>query len=231
MAIANTLHPAPSSSPLAALRVKRQLPLREVADRTGLSEAEIAWLEEGRVYMFRTADDALVAVLLYATALGVDQNEARELAGLPVAPRPLRANPAARLGVLGAIAAALIALAAALVLPGRSDDRAAALASRARAEALLPPPWRIDVDVLNGSGDINNTRRVATRIGAMAYRIHRVARAGRFDYPQTVVFFEPGGEANAVRLARQLGVVSKPLPGGDDPNRLVVVVGPRKGPG
>jgi transcriptional regulator with XRE-family HTH domain len=231
MAIASNLHPAPSSSPLAALRVKRQLPVREVADRAGLSEAEIAWLEEGRVYMFPTADDALVAVLLYATALGVDQGEARELAGLPVAPRPLRANPVARLLVLAGIAAALIALVAAFVVPGRSDDRAAVLAARARAEALLPPPWRIDVDVLNGSGDINNTRRVATLVGAMAYRIHRVARADRFDYPQTVVFFEPGGQANAVRLARQLGVVSKPLPGGHDPNRLVVVVGPQKGPG
>jgi hypothetical protein len=230
MSTASTVHPAPSRSPLAGLRVKRQLPVREVADWSGLTEAEIGWLEEGRVYMFRTTDDALVAVLLYAAALGVDQAEARELAGLPIGPRPLRANPVARLGVLGGIAVALIALVAAFVLPQGSDDRGAALA-RARAEALLPPPWRIDVDVLNGSGDINNTRRLATRIGAMAYRIHRVARADRFDYPQTVVFFEPGGQANAVRLARQLGVVSKPLPGGDNPKRLVVVVGPRKGPG
>jgi hypothetical protein len=34
-----------------------------------------------------------------------------------------------------------------------------------------------------------------------------------------------------VRLARQLGVVTKPLPGGTDPNRLLVIVGPQRGPG
>ena len=57
------------------------------------------------------------------------------------------------------------------------------------------------------------------------------SRADRFDYPQTAVYFAPGGKLVAVRLARQLGVTTKPLPGGDDPNRLVVIAGPARGPG
>ena len=95
----------------------------------------------------------------------------------------------------------------------------------------LPPPWRIDVDVLNGSGDILRTRQLASRIGALAYTIRHVGRADSFDYPQTAVYYERGGRANAIRLARRLGVVTKPLPGGANPRRLVVVVGPARGPG
>jgi hypothetical protein len=100
-----------------------------------------------------------------------------------------------------------------------------------QAGPTLPPPWRIAVDVLNGSGDIHHTRRVASRIGALGYLVERVSRADRFDYPQTAVYYPPGGRAVAVRLARQLGVATKPLPGGDDPRHLVVIAGPQRGPG
>jgi hypothetical protein len=65
----------------------------------------------------------------------------------------------------------------------------------------------------------------------MGYLIERVSRADRFDYRQTSVYYPPGGEALAARLARELGVATKPLPGGASPRRLVVVVGPAKGPG
>ena len=34
----------------------------------------------------------------------------------------------------------------------------------------------------------------------------------------------------AARLARQLGVGTRPLPGGDNRKRLVVIVGPHRGP-
>ena len=95
----------------------------------------------------------------------------------------------------------------------------------------LPPPWRIAVDVLNGTGDIVRTRQVASRIGALAYTIHRVGRADSFDYAQTAVYYERGGRANAIRLARRLGVITRPLPGGTNARRLVVVVGPQRGPG
>ena len=219
-------------SPLAQARLQRQLPLREAAAKAGLTEDEVTWLEDGRVYRFRTPDDALLALLLYASALEIDHREARGLAGLPVPPKPFEANPRKRLLVLGAVTAAAAALVAALVMPGRAEERArAAEAARVAAEARLPKPWFVAVDVRNGSGDINYTRRVASRIGALGYHIARVAKADRFDYPQTAVYYERGGRLIAERLGRQLGVASKPLPGGDDPRRLVVVVGPRRGPG
>lgn len=222
----------PSRSPLAQARLARQLPLREAAARAGLTEDEVAWLEEGRVYRFRTTDDAMLALLLYATAIGVDHREARQLAGLPVTVKPLDANPRGRLAALAAVAAALAALVAAVVLPGRAADRArAAEAAVAAQEARLPPTWEVRVDVFNGNGDINWTRQVATRIGALGYQVTRVARADRFDYAQTAVYYQPSGRALAARLARQLGVGAKPLPGGATPRRLVVIVGPHRGPG
>jgi transcriptional regulator with XRE-family HTH domain len=219
-------------SPLAQARLKRRLPLREAAARASLTEEEVTWLEEGRVYRFRTPDDALLALLLYATALELDHREARELAGLPVPPRPFEANLRARLAVLGAVAVAAIALVIALALPGRDQERVRAEdATRVVAEAKLPKPWQIAVDVRNGSGDITYTRRIASRVGGLGYHVARVGRADRFDYPETAVYYELGGAPVAERLARELGVASKPLPGGDNPRRLVVVVGPPRGPG
>lgn len=226
-------HPlTPDLSPLAAARVARQLPLREAARRAGLTEDEVTWLEEGRVYRFRTPDDALLALLVYATGLGIGHREARELAGLSVLPKPLATNPWGRLAVLAGVTIALAALVAAVVLPGRASDRARdAVDARARAEAALPQPWELRVDVFNGNGNITWTRTVASRIAALGYQVTRVTRADRFDYPQTAVYYQPGADGIAGRLARQLGVVSKPLPGGADTRRLVVIVGPRKGPG
>ena len=101
----------------------------------------------------------------------------------------------------------------------------------AASEPGLAPPWKISVDVLNGSGDINYTRQVASRIGSMGYLIARVARADRFDYPRTAVYFEPGSQGIGVRLARQLGVGAQTLPPGTQPRKLVVIVGPPRGPG
>jgi len=85
--------------------------------------------------------------------------------------------------------------------------------------------------VLNGSGDINYTRQVASRIGAFGYSIKKVGRADNFTYPQTAVFFPPKCEGVAFRLAKQLGVATKPLPGGTGPCQLYVIVGPARGPG
>jgi hypothetical protein len=111
------------------------------------------------------------------------------------------------------------------------QDRTAARAAAVVAGTPLPPAWRVAVDVLNGNGDIEYTRRVASRIGALGYRVERVTRANRFDYPQTAVYYEPGGEVLAARLAHAIGVPIRPLPGGHDPRRLVVIVGPARGPG
>jgi transcriptional regulator with XRE-family HTH domain len=215
------------SSAVAAARLRRRLTVEDAAGRSGLSAEEIAWLEEGRLYRFATSDDALAAAVVYASALGVGPAEARELAGLP----PLEREPARgrirRLAVLAALAAPIAGLTAVIAFTGPNHDRRAATPGRHSA-AL--PPWKVRVDVLNGAGDINWTRQVASRIGALGYRLGRVARANRFDYRRTAVYYEPGGQALAVRLARVLGIVTTPLPGGSNPRRLVVIVGPRRGP-
>jgi transcriptional regulator with XRE-family HTH domain len=212
------------SSPVAAARLRRRLTVEDAARRSGLSAAEIEWLEEGRLYRFPTSGDALAAAIVYASALGVGPAEARELAGLPP---PRARGRARRLAILAALVVSIAGLAAAVAFTGPSHHNR----SVARHGAALPPPWKVRVDVLNGAGDINWTRRVASRIGALGYRLGRVARANRFDYRSTAVFYEPGGQALAVRLARILGTVTSPLPGGSNPRRLVVIVGPHRGPG
>ena len=211
------------SSTVAAARLRRRLTLEEAARRSGLTADEIAWLEEGRLYRFATGDEALAAAVVYASALGVGPAEARELAGLP--PQRVRRR-ARRLAILAALVVAIAGLAAAIAFTGTNrSDRIAP-----RSNTALPPPWKVRVDVLNGAGDINWTRQVASRIGALGYRLGRVARASRFDYRSTAVYYEPGGQAVAVRLARVLGTITTPLPGGSNPRRLVVIVGPHRGP-
>jgi hypothetical protein len=208
-------------SPLASARLQRKLTVDEAARRAGLTAEQIEWLEEGRVYRFPSADDALVAVVLYATALGVDQDEARSLARLPVQPRPER-YPRSRIVGVAAGVVVLVALAVTLVggFGGGGTTKTNLQAKN------LPPPWKLSVDVLNGGGDIYYTRALASKIGGLGYKIKRVARANRFDYPSTAVYFEPGGDAYGNRLAQQLGVQAKPLPGGSNPRRLVVIAGP-----
>ena len=208
-------------SPLASARLQRKLTVDEAARRAGLTSDQIEWLEEGRVYRFPSTDDALVAVLLYATALGVDQEEARGLARLPVEPRPAR-YPHTRIVSVAAGVVLLVALAVTLLGGFGGDTKKGNLQTKA-----LPPTWKFRVDVLNGGGDINYTRRVASRVGSFGYRIQHVTRASRFDYRETSVYFEPGGVGLAQRLAAQLGGVAvHPLPGGTNKRRLVVIVGP-----
>ena len=207
-------------SPLASARLQRKLTVDDTALRAGLTSDQIEWLEEGRVYRFPTTDDALVAVVLYATALGIDQDEARGLARLPVLPRPER-YPRSRV-ISAAAGVVLLAVLVVTLLGGfGGNTRKRNLQTKA-----LPPTWKFHVDVLNGGGDIYYTRALASKIGALGYKIKRVAKANRFDYPTTAVYFEPGGDAYGNRLARQLGVQAKPLPGGSDPRRLVVIAGP-----
>jgi hypothetical protein len=145
--------------------------------------------------------------------------EALELAGRPARRDVPQALP--RILAAAALAAIFAVLAVAL-----ADARVASGGDRNAGAATLPAPWRISVDVLNGSGDINHTRRLADRVAALAYHVTRVRRADRFDYRETAVYYEPGGNAIAARLASDLGVETKPLPGGSDPRHLIVIVGP-----
>ena len=225
MEIVPALEPTTESPPLTTARLRRQLTVERAAKMARLTPEEVTWLEEGRLYRFPSSDSALLALLLYSTGLGIDRREARQLAGLPVLVRPAIGDHA-RKTVAAIVTAVVIAAAAgALVLPGLVRGSSSGSDSVA---AGLPPAWRISVDVLNGGGDMNYTRQVASRIGAKAYRIERVTRADRFDYRETAVFFHKGGEQVAKRLADDLGVSAKPLPGGTNPYRLVVVVGPAR---
>jgi hypothetical protein len=211
--------------PLTTARLRRQLTVESAAKLARLTADEVRWLEEGRLYRFPSADSAALALLLYATGLGISRREARRLAGLPLVSRPRREQVRQVAGMLIGVVV-LVAVAGAFVLPGLVHG--ASKPTAAASQANLPPIWKVAVDVLNGSGDMNYTRSVASKIGALAYRIDRVTRADRFDYPQTAVYFHPGGERIAERLARQLGVKARPLPGSGNPRRLVVVVGPAR---
>jgi len=214
--------PPAQISPLTTLRLQRKLTTEEAAKRAALWPEQVEWLEEGKLYRFQGGDTAVLALLRYATALGIDHREARRLSGMPVEP-PAR-RPVGRWVAAGAVTAILVAVAVtlAIALGGGNGSPAASLHA-----STLPPPWKVSIDVLNGSGDINYTRRVATRVGSFGYRIQHVTRANRFDYRETSVYFEPGGAGLAQRLAAQLGGVPiHPLPGGSNKRRLVVIVGP-----
>jgi hypothetical protein len=93
----------------------------------------------------------------------------------------------------------------------------------------LPERWEIQVDVFNGTPTGNAAAGIANKIAGLAYRIGAVADASRPDYPRTLVYYPPGAGAIAKRLARELGVGTAALPGGDNPRRLVVIVGARQG--
>ena len=214
-------------SPLARARLHRQLTVEEAARRADVSPDEVQWLEEGRLYRFPSPDRAVLVTILYATALGIEHREALELAGLPTPPLP--ANPLRRLGAFAAIAALVLAAVLAVVLARSSSQTKPSTAPA--AASTLPAPWAIKVVVLNGSGDIVYTRSVASKIQALSYRVTHVGKASAFNYPQTQVYYPPGGEAIGLRLAKQLDVPAQPLPGGVDQRRLVVIVGPERGPG
>ncbi len=218
---------ATDESPLAHARLHRQLTIDEAAKRASVEPEEIQWLEEGRLYRFPTPDRALAVALLYATALEIDHREALGLAGLPMP--PLRASPWRRIAAVAAFAVVVLAAVFAVTLAAKgSKPKSSAAASNA---ATLPAPWAVKVVVLNGSGDIVFTRSVASRVQALSYRVIHVGRAASFNYLQTVVYYPPGGEPVCTRLAQQLDVPVQPLPGGTDPRRCVVIVGPERGPG
>lgn len=211
---------AEKSSALTALRLQRKLTIEEAAKRAALWPEQVEWLEESRLYRFPSTETAVLALLRYATALGIDHRQARALSGMPVEPPACR--PVGRWIAAGAVTAIVAAVALALTVG--LDGGGPSAKSRA---ASLPPPWKYAVDVLNGSGDINYTRQIASRVGAFGYRIQHVTKANRFDYRETAVYYEPGGATAADRLAKQIGCgTPKPLPGGTNPRRLVVIVGP-----
>jgi hypothetical protein len=218
-----------ASSPLVTARLRRRLSLEEAAALTSLDVDEIRSLEESRTYRFQTATDAIAATVVYASALGITEREARELAGLPVesiVERWSLRRWAIVLGFVAVVAAFMIFVLRPQLLPVEPPPAPTAPVTKPTA-VPLPERWEIQVDVYNGSRRGNAASSLANEIAGLAYRIGEMRNADRRTYAETSVYYPPGGEAIARRLAGELGVGVTALPGGDDPNRLVVIVGQR----
>jgi transcriptional regulator with XRE-family HTH domain len=221
--LAHPLETVPQPTPLREARERRDLTVRAVALRTGLTEEEVEWLEDGRIYRFPSQGAAILAAVVYGASLGIDKHEARRLAGLPVG-RTIGVNAKARLVVVAGVAALLSALAVMVLTPNLRLTRTRTV--EAIPNASLPAPWKLRINVENGNGDIAWTREVASQVGAMGYTIAHVGRADRFDYAQTTVYYGPGGHDVGLRLARQLGVPLATSPG-LTATQLLVIVGPK----
>src|SRR3954452_19423696 len=68
------------------MRLQRKLTVEEAAKKAALWPEQVEWLEGGRLYRFPGYEAAVLALLRYATSLGVDHREARRLSGMPVEP-------------------------------------------------------------------------------------------------------------------------------------------------
>jgi hypothetical protein len=183
-------------------------------------------LEESRTYVFPSTADAIAAAVVYASALGITEREARELAGLPVGSVVERWSLrrwAIVLGFVAALAALMIFVLRPQFIPAEPPAPPAPAAQA--AVAPLPERWEIQVDVYNGTARGNAAAGIANDIAGLAYRIGEVRNAKQRDYVDTRVYYPPGAEAIAERLAGEIGVGTTALPGGDDENRLVVIVG------
>src|SRR5260370_11519591 len=143
--------PAADESPLAHAQLHRQLTVDEAARRAGIEPDEVRWLEEGRLYRFPTPDRAVLATVLYATALEIDRYEACELAGLPAPPRPFVASPWRRLAAVGAIGFAVLAAVLAVVLARSTPEPGTGAAA---APSPLAPPRALERVRLNRSGGL-----------------------------------------------------------------------------
>jgi hypothetical protein len=192
---------------------------------------QVKSLEENCMYRFGSNADALAAALVYATALGISEREARQIAGLPVTSRLVDPWSLRRTMAIFAFLAALGMLVWFGFRPELGGDGPAAATPAAASPAAadptkaLPEPWEIQVDVYNGTGTGNAAASMANKVAGLAYQIRNVGNAKRDDYTKTLVYYAPGGQEIAARLAQELGVGTAALPGGDNPNRLVVIVG------
>lgn len=186
-------------------------------------------LEDNCIYRFGSNADALAAALVYAASLGINEREARRLAGLPV---PSRLDPWSPRRTLAALAFLLTSTALAWFIAWpqffpETPSAAAASAPSQPAAVLLPARWQIQVDIFNGTTRGNAAAGLANQIAGLAYKMGDVANAKQRNYQRTLVYYPPGGEGIAKRLAAELGVGTRALPGGDNPLRLMVIVGQR----
>ena len=222
-----------ASSPLVTARLRRRLTLEEAAALTSLEVDDIKSLEESRTYRFPSTADAIAATVVYASALGITEREARELAGLPihsVVERWSLRRWAIVLGFVTVLAAFMVFVLRPQVFPaGSAGSPVVPVAQQPSAAVPLPERWEIQVDVYNGTRQGSAASSLANEIAGMAYGIGEVRNADRRNYAETRVYYPPGAQAIAQRLAAELGVDTTALPGGDDSNRLVVIAGQKRG--
>ena len=218
-------------SPLGAARLRRRLTVEEAAARARMAVDQVKSLEENCMYRFGSNADALAAALVYATALGISEREARQIAGLPVTSRLVDPWSLRRSMAICAFLTAVGALVWFGFRPELGSESSAAATPAAASQtpadptAALPEPWEIQVDVYNGTGAGNAAASMANRVAGLAYQIGKVGNAKRDDYRKTLVYYPPGGQEVAARLGHELGIGTAALPGGENPNRLVVIVG------
>ena len=122
--------------------------------------------------------------------------------------------------------------------PHSSAPRAAAPSkqlSRAIRRTNAPPGKarprdHVKIMVFNGNGRAGAAGEEAGRLHGLGYLIAGTANAGRQDYATSVVMYVPGYRAEAIRLAKDIGVkVVGPLDGISRPSldggELAVIVG------
>jgi hypothetical protein len=214
-------------SPFGAARLSRRLTLEQAAARANMDVDAVKSLEDNCVYRFGSNAEALAAALVYAASLRITEREARQLAGLPAPPRldpwSLR-RTAAALAFLVTCTALVWFVARPNLLPA-TEAQAASPPPTLPSAPALPDRWEIQVDVYNGTTVGNAAAGYANRIAGLAYHIGDVDDANKKNYARTLVYYPPGAEGIAKRLADELGVGTAALPGGDNPLRLVVIVG------
>jgi hypothetical protein len=203
------------------------LTLEQAAARANMDVDAVKSLEDNCIYRFGSNADALAAALVYAASLGISEREARRLAGLPV---PSRLDPWSPRRTLAALAFLLTSTALAWFIAWpqffpETPSAAAASAPSQPAAALLPARWQIQVDIFNGTTRGNAAAGLANQIAGLAYKMGTVDNAKQRNYQRSLVYYPPGGEEIAKRLAAELGVGTRALPGGDNPLRLMVIVG------
>ena len=226
---ARILEPVPSSdeSPLARARVHRQLTIDEAARRAGVAPEECTGSKRAGSTAFRPPTARCSRRC--STRRRSSSTTARRSGwrGCDVPPIPPEANPLKRFGAITAFAALILAAVLAVAF--------------ARNESTGKPNASVARRPRRAAGAVGDQGRRAER--QRRHRLHahgRVAhpgavvpnpegrQGGGFNYPQTQVYYPPGGQAIGERLAKQLDVPMQPLPGGNDPKRLVVIVGPEK---
>jgi hypothetical protein len=215
------------NSPFGAARLSRRLTLEQAAARANMDVDAVKSLEDNCIYRFGSNADALAAALVYAASLGISEREARRLAGLPV---PSRLDPWSPRRTLAALAFLLTSTALAWFIAwpqffSETPSAAAASAPSQPAAVLLPARWQIQVDIFNGTTRGNAAAGLANQIAGLAYKMGTVDNAKQRNYQRTLVYYPPGGEEIAKRLAAELGVGTRALPGGENPLRLMVIVG------